>query len=125
MRKFYSFYVFLHEFFTVLTTFWRISAKTHELLAPILCCWHPYCAVGVHIVLLASLLMLVLLLASLLFLASFTYKFFFDVRTSKFSGILVVAGLHSAVDTVMFLLSLLLLASLHAVAGYFCKHPCF
>jgi hypothetical protein len=35
------------------------------LLASILCCWCPYCAVGVYIVLLASLLMLVLLLASL------------------------------------------------------------
>ncbi len=28
-------------------TFWRISAKTHELLASILCCWRPFCAVGV------------------------------------------------------------------------------
>ncbi len=26
---------------------WRISAKTRELLASILCCWRPYCAVGV------------------------------------------------------------------------------
>jgi len=36
-------------------------------------------------------------------------------------------GLPSAVDAVMFLLSLLLLASLYAVAGFtvFCKHPCF
>ncbi len=46
------FYIILHEFFTVLTTFWRISAKTHELLASM------YCAVGVPAV-------LVLLLASL------------------------------------------------------------
>ncbi len=36
--------------------FWRISAKTHELMASILCCWHPYCAVGLHIVLLAYIL---------------------------------------------------------------------
>jgi hypothetical protein len=33
--------------------------------------------------------------------------------------------LPSAVDAVMFLLSLLLLASLHAVASFTCKHPCF
>ncbi len=25
-------------------------------MAPILCCWRPYCAVGIHIVLLASIL---------------------------------------------------------------------
>jgi hypothetical protein len=52
MGKFYSCYVFLHEFFAVLTTFWRIYAKSHELLASILCCWclgslyyfwHPCC----------------------------------------------------------------------------------
>jgi hypothetical protein len=57
--------------------------------------------VGAHIVLLTSLLMLVLLLVSLL------------------SGIFAVAGLPSAVaDAVMFILSLLQLASLHAVAGF-------
>ncbi len=66
--------------------FWRIFAKNS---------W----VVGGHIVLLASLLMHILLLFCL-----------------YYSGILVVAGLPSAVDTVMFLLSLLLLASLHAVA---------
>ncbi len=37
---------------------------------------------------------------------------------STISGILAVAGLPSAVDAEMFLLSLLLLASLHAVAGF-------
>ncbi len=44
------FYVFLHKFFAILTTFWRFSAKTHEflaskiaLLASILCCWCPSC----------------------------------------------------------------------------------
>ncbi len=43
---------------------------------------------------------------------------------STISGMVVVMGLSSAVDTVMFLLSLLLFASLHA--GFtFCKHPCF
>ncbi len=46
----------LHEFIVVQRTFWRISAKTHELLASILCCWRPKCAVSVHIVLLASIL---------------------------------------------------------------------
>ncbi len=58
--------------------------------------------------LLASLLMLVLLLVSLL------------------SGILAVAGLPSAVDAVMFL-SLVQLASLHAVAGFtvFASIPAF
>jgi hypothetical protein len=67
--------------------------------------------VGVHIVLLASLLMLVLFLASLL------------LRV----GILTVPGLPSAVDAVMFLLSLLLLATLHAVAGFnvFASIPAF
>jgi hypothetical protein len=44
-------------------------------------CWRPYCVVGVHIVLLASLLMLILLLANL-------YYFW----------LLAVAGLPSAVD---------------------------
>jgi hypothetical protein len=34
------FCVFLHEFFAVLKTFWRIRG-THELLASILCCWCP------------------------------------------------------------------------------------
>jgi hypothetical protein len=60
-------------------------------------------------VLLASLLMLVLLLVSLL------------------SGILAFAGLPSAVDAVMFLLSLLQLASLHAVASFsvFASIPAF
>ncbi len=59
--------------------------------------------------LLASLLMLVLLLVSLL------------------SGILAIAGLPSAVDAVMFLMSLLQLASLHAVAGFtvFASIPAF
>jgi hypothetical protein len=33
--------------------------------------------------------------------------------------------LPSAVDAVMLLLSLLLLASFHAVASFTCKHPCF
>jgi hypothetical protein len=33
--------------------------------------------------------------------------------------------LPSAVDAVMFLLFLLLLASLHALASFTCKHPCF
>jgi hypothetical protein len=37
---------------------------------------------------------------------------------STIFGILVVAGLPSAIDAVMFLLPLLLLASLHAVAGF-------
>ncbi len=63
------FYVFLRKFFAVLTTFWWISAKNHELLASILCfwrphcavivhiyIWRPHCAVSVHIVLLASIL---------------------------------------------------------------------
>ncbi len=36
-------YIFLQEFFTVLTTFWRISAKTCEFLASLLCCWRPCC----------------------------------------------------------------------------------
>jgi hypothetical protein len=31
---------FFHEFFAVLTTFWRISAK-------LMSCWRSYCAVGV------------------------------------------------------------------------------
>ncbi len=59
---FYSFYVFLYEFFCRSDDFRQISAKTHELLAnifffgavahilplaSILCCWRPYCAVGV------------------------------------------------------------------------------
>jgi hypothetical protein len=45
---------------------------------------------------------------------------------STISGILVV-GLPSAVDAVMILLSLLLLASLHAVAGFtvFASIPAF
>jgi hypothetical protein len=72
------------------------------LLASIVCCWRTYCAVGVHIVLLAYLLMLVLLLAI----------------ASSISGILEIMGLPSAVEGVMFLLSLLLLASLHAVDGF-------
>jgi hypothetical protein len=37
MGNFYSYYVFLREFFTFLTTFWQISAQTHELLPSILC----------------------------------------------------------------------------------------
>ncbi len=50
---------------------WRVVGVYIVLLASIICCWRPYCAVGVHNVLLGSLLMLVLLLASLyLFLAS-------------------------------------------------------
>ncbi len=59
--------------------------------------------------LLASLLMLVLLLVS------------------PRSGILAVAGLPSAVDAVMFLVSLLQLASLHAAAGFtvFASIPAF
>jgi hypothetical protein len=62
-REFTLLYVFLHEFFAALTTFWRISAKIQELLASILCCSRPYCALGiqivmfgVNIVLLASIL---------------------------------------------------------------------
>jgi hypothetical protein len=30
---FWSFYFFFQEFFAILMTFWRISAKTNELLA--------------------------------------------------------------------------------------------
>ncbi len=69
-------------------------------------CWRPYCAVGVPA----------------------------DVGTvvgqslfSTISSILVVMGLPSAVDGVMFLLYLLLLASLHAVAGFtvFASIPAF
>jgi hypothetical protein len=46
---------------------------------------------------------------------------------SLLSGILAVAGLPSAVDAVMFPLSLLQLASLHAVAGFavFASIPAF
>jgi hypothetical protein len=64
----------------------------------------PYCAVSVPV------LMLVLLLASL-------YYFW-----HPFCG-----GLPSAVDTVMFLLSLMLLASLHAIACFsvFATIPAF
>jgi hypothetical protein len=64
-------------------------------------CWRPYCAVGVP----ADASWLV----------------------STISDNLVVAGLPSAVDAVMFLLSLLLLASLHAVAGFtvFARIPAF
>ncbi len=67
--------------------------------------------VGVHIVLLASLLMLV----------------YCCWLVSTISGIPVILGLPSAVDTVMFLLSLLLLVSLHAVAGFtvFASIPAF
>ncbi len=47
---FYSFYVFFHEFFADLVTFWRISAKINELLPFILCCLRPclclYCCCG-------------------------------------------------------------------------------
>jgi hypothetical protein len=91
MGNSYPFYLFLKEFFAIhLTTFWRISAKTHELSASILCCWRPCC-------------------------------------WRLLSGILAVAGLPSAVDAVMFLLSLLQLASLHAVAGFtvFASIPAF
>ena len=59
MGNFNFFYAFLHELFAILTTFWQISEKK---LTSCLC---PYCAVGIHIVMLVSLLMLVLLLASL------------------------------------------------------------
>jgi hypothetical protein len=98
MGNFYSFYIFLHEFFAVLTTFWRISAKTHELLASILCCWRPYCAVGVHIVLLASILYCwrpycavgvhIVLLASI---SDYGYRtvIFFCYRTIKTSNIVL------------------------------------
>jgi hypothetical protein len=56
-------------------------------------CWRPYSAVGVPAD--ASTV----------------------VGVSTISGILVIASLPSSVDTVMFVLSLLLLASLHAVAS--------
>jgi hypothetical protein len=36
MGNFYSFCVFLHKFYAVLTTFWQISAKTHEMLASLM-----------------------------------------------------------------------------------------
>jgi hypothetical protein len=39
MGSFYYFFVFFHEFFTVLNNFWRIFAEHMS-------CWHPYCAVG-------------------------------------------------------------------------------
>ncbi len=91
-------------------SFWRpyCAVGVHNvLMGSILGCWGPYCAVGVHIVLLASLLMLVLLLASL-------YCYWHPCSY----------GSPSAGDAVMFLLSLL--ASLHAVVVHcFCKHPCF
>jgi hypothetical protein len=58
MGNFYSFCVFLHEFFAILMTFSQIFAETRELLASI-------CAVGVP-----SLL----LLTSLLFLASLVLR---------------------------------------------------
>ncbi len=35
------------KFFAALTTFRQISARTHGLLVSIMCCWRPYCAVGV------------------------------------------------------------------------------
>ncbi len=92
------FYAFLYEFFAILTTFFSVFLRK---LRNCLCL---YCAVGVHIVLLASLLMLVLLLASL-------YYFWHPCCCGW--------GLHAAVGTVMFLLSLLLLASLPAVVTLF------
>jgi hypothetical protein len=48
-------------------------------------------------------------------------------QVSSICGSLVVAGLPSAVDAVIFLLSLLLLASLNAVAGFtvFASIPAF
>ncbi len=94
-------------------TFRRISAKTHELLAFILCCWRPYCSVGVHIMLLASILC--------------NWRPCCCWLVLTISGILVVAGLPSAVDAVMFLLSPAAVGlppcccRLHC----FCKHPCF
>ena len=66
MWIFYIFYVFFQEFFAVLTTFWRISAKK-------ISCWRSCCAAGVPA----------------------------DAST-------VVAGLSSANDSVMSLLSQLL-----------------
>ena len=65
------------------------------LSVSIMCCWHPYCAVG--------------------------------VPADAFSGILVVMSLPSAVDAVMFLLSLLLfgLPPCCCQLHFFCKHPCF
>ena len=60
-----------------------------------MCCWHPYCAVG--------------------------------VPADAFSGILVVVSIPSAVDAVMFLLSLLLfgLPPCCCQLHFLCKHPCF
>jgi hypothetical protein len=66
MGIFFTFYVFFHEFFAVLTTFWRISAQKKS-------CWRSFSAVGVPA----------------------------DASA-------VVAGLPSAVDAVMFLLSQML-----------------
>jgi hypothetical protein len=42
MGIFYSFYVFFHEFFADLVTFWQISAK-------LMGCCHSYCAVYVPV----------------------------------------------------------------------------
>jgi hypothetical protein len=49
------------------------------------------------------------------------------VSLSSISGIYAIAGLLSALDAVMFLLSLLLLASLYTVIGFtvFASIPCF
>ncbi len=64
---------FFTNFFAVLTILGEFPRKLMScwltyfflVLSSIFCRWRPYCAVGVLIVLLASLLMLVLLLASL------------------------------------------------------------
>jgi hypothetical protein len=50
MGKSYSFYVFLHELFEVLTTF-------GEFLRKLVGCWRPYCAVDAVMFLLSLLLL--------------------------------------------------------------------
>ncbi len=72
MGDFNSFCVFIHEFFAFLTSFSRISPKSHDLLAT-------------KLLLLRSLLMLVLLLASLMLLASLPFQVSILLLTSVIS----------------------------------------